>query len=91
MKVAWRVTRLGKDDFKCDLCGQRGDTFHFVPGISSPDCEVVFACPRHDAGGYWVRLVEWFDKSEFWDKHIAEKYGGREALRKLDERFDRRS
>lgn len=72
--------------FACDRCGKPADTVHFVPWVTTCE-EVLFACPGHDAGGYWVRLAELFRKPERWADHIGRKRGGATALALLDARL----
>jgi hypothetical protein len=60
----WRRTRLTRDLIRCDLCGKKADTVHFLtdgqyPGTGGADdqIEAVFACPDHDAGGTTSSLL----------------------------------
>lgn len=92
--VDWRRTDLTPDLIRCDLCGAKADTIHFLadgryPGTDGEDddVEAVFACPKHDAGGYHVELDHWFGK-EGTREHIGEKTWGVAALGAVDDRFD---
>src|SRR4051794_34687040 len=96
MTPTWRRTELTRELIRCDLCGKRADTVHFVtdggyPGTGSNDEEVeaVFACPQHDAGGYYMDLDRWFNSKEAVPEHIAEKTWGRAALAAIGGRFDK--
>jgi hypothetical protein len=84
-----------RDLIRCDLCGKKADTVHFLtdgqyPGTGGADDQVgaVFACPDHDAGGYHVELARWFDPQEGLPEHIAEKTWGQAALAAVDRRID---
>lgn len=79
----------------CDLCGKPANTVHFVPWVDRVG-EVVFACRRHDAQGYWTELTrldsgppDWRNPSRKYTMrdHIATKEGGAYALKRLDERL----
>lgn len=87
--ATWRVTTDDKDlNYRCDLCGKPADTVHFVKWITKCE-EVLFACPDHDAGGYWTTLKRWFDPKERFPEHIADKGPeGLDALALLAERID---
>lgn len=95
MAPTWRRTELTRDLIRCDLCGKKADTVHFVtdgqyPGTGQNDdrVEAVFACPQHDAGEYHVELDRWFDSKEGMPEHIGEKTWGRAALAAIDSRFN---
>jgi hypothetical protein len=90
----WRRTELTRDLIRCDLCGEKADTVHFLTdgqypatGGNNENVEAVFACPQHDAGGYHVELDRWFSKEAI-PNHIAQKTWGRAALAAIDGRFD---
>jgi hypothetical protein len=86
--MTWRTLKPAKDlDFRCDLCGKPADTLHFVPWVGQTE-KVVFACPTHDAGGYWVELARWFDPAQAFPQHIADKDGGLESVALLEARIE---
>jgi hypothetical protein len=92
--VVWRELRpLSAELFRCDLCGDPADTLHLWPWCDRRCEAVLFACPRHDAGGYWLRLDEFLDERDEWTRHLADKVDPRDPepgglgllLRRLDE------
>lgn len=90
----WRRTDLTRELIRCDLCGKKADTVHFLtdgdyPGKGGKDDQVkaVFACPQHDAGGYHVELDRWFNPKERFPQHIGEKSWGEAALAAVNGRF----
>ena len=89
VNVNWRRTELRRSHIRCDLCGDEADTLHFLTEGGYPKVEtegdwegveVAFACPKHDAGGYWVHLDRWYDQAERFPDHIREKSWGAAAL-----------
>jgi hypothetical protein len=95
-EVHWRRTKLTRDLIRCDLCGEKADTIHFVtdgdyPGSDGRDdqVEVVFGCPKHDAGGYHIELKRWFNPEEGVREHIDQKTRGQAGVAAADRRFDR--
>lgn len=88
MTVTWRSTTPDeKLDYRCDLCGAPADTLHFVPGVCGTR-EVLFACPKHDAGGYWIHLKRWFDPKERFVEHVMKKQNSEAGLVLLADRID---
>lgn len=93
--TTWMATTAERDlDYRCDFCGEKADALHFVPwigpeGTRTATREVLFSCPEHDAGGYWVALSRWFDPRERFDEHVERKAGGLEALALYSERVYR--
>lgn len=82
----------------CDLCGAKADTVHFVPYIIGCH-DVLFACPPHDPGGYWLTTADFDDgPPDFRDpsrlytsrSHILAKNDGWLALVLLLERLNGR-
>ncbi len=64
--TTWRSTKPdSKLDYRCDLCGEPANTIHFVPWSGQCD-EVLFACPDHDPGGYWL------DLDRFWTNEMQD-------------------
>lgn len=88
--TTWRTTKSTSElDFRCDHCGEKANTLHFVPWVGGLDTEeVLFACPKHDPGGYWVTFTRWFDPREDFPHHVWQKQGGPEALALLEQRID---
>jgi hypothetical protein len=93
--VEWRRTELTRDLIRCDNCGKKADTVHFLTdgdypgkGEKNDDVQAVFACPKHDAGGYHVELGRWFDPKENFQTHIGQKAWGKAALGAIHTRFD---
>jgi hypothetical protein len=85
----WRRTDLTRNLIRCDLCGAKAESVHFLsdgdyPGKSGDAVEAVFACPKHDAGGYHVEFDRWFDPGENFPQHIAQKFSGR-GCRRVDQ------
>lgn len=83
--VTWRELRpLEESLFRCDYpgCGEQANTIHLVPWCDRNCEQALFACPRHDPGGYWFPLAEWIDSEQRdgWVRHLGEK---------LDPRCDR--
>jgi hypothetical protein len=72
--VVWHeIVELRADLFRCDLCGEQADTVHLVPWCGV-ECEhVLFACPRHDPGGYWLSVCDWLADRDDWQRHLEEK------------------
>jgi hypothetical protein len=86
--VVWRTTRpLPELDYRCDLCGSRADSAHFLPWVTTATT-VALACPDHDPGGYWVRLRDIWDDGRDLISHIGGKINGDHAVALLAERID---
>jgi hypothetical protein len=80
------------DAATCDLCGEKANTVHFVPYDGSEQCvtECLFACARHDAGGYWLSIDEHL-RGKAWPHtthHIEGKVWGPKALMLIANRLD---
>jgi len=93
--VNWSRTTLTRGLIRCDLCGRRADTVHFVTDGEYPQgdglearVEAIFACPAHDAGGYTADLDSWLDGSSGFAEHVADKTWGPSALAAVNGRFD---
>jgi hypothetical protein len=84
--VTWSYTRGTPEMLRCDLCGEQADTIHIC--FDDDNIEVVFACPAHDPGGYWIEVQRWFAETLDWINHLGEKDWGFEAIRKLAVRLD---
>jgi hypothetical protein len=83
----WRdISPLDPDDLRCDRCDEVADAIHFVSSAGGypreGDVHAVFSCPRHDAGGYDLLLVDWLDTGErhSTQDHVGRKLWGTEAL-----------
>lgn len=92
----WRRTELTRDLIRCDLCRERADTAHFhtdggYPKVGGNDdrVEVVFACPKHDADGYWIALDDWFNPDRDVSNKIEAKTWGRAGVEAINVRFAR--
>jgi hypothetical protein len=93
-QVVWHERRdLTPDLFRCDLpgCGDQANTIHFVPWYES-SCEVVlFACPRHNPGGYVIGVEEYVAGEECWRFFLepdTRLYGDRLGLELLLDRVE---
>lgn len=102
MSERWiELREITADSYRCDLCGEQADTIHFVPWVTGTilirpgeqehdsDCKkCLFACPRHDPGGYHFELDVWLDPAQHdrMARHLDEKGGL--ALARLYERED---
>ncbi|TMC50367.1 MAG: hypothetical protein E6J20_17215 [Chloroflexi bacterium] len=87
----WTMATLPKrrGGYRCDECGARADTIHFLPRIVDCD-EVRFACAEHDPGGYWVSFKRWvtpLHRGYTFADHIWQKHGGPIALLLLAQRL----
>jgi hypothetical protein len=75
-RVVWRELRDPTPDlFRCDLpgCDQQADSIHLVPWCNE-DCEAaLFACPRHDPGGYHFTVADYLGDRIDWHRHLDEK------------------
>lgn len=82
--VTWRTTAPDSElDYRCDLCNEKASTIHFLPWVIR--CErVLFACPKHDPGGYWTDLP----LSDRMFRHIEGKPGSTDALMHYGARID---
>lgn len=91
----WSRTQLTRGLIRCDLCGRRADTIHFLTDGEYPQgeglearVEAVFACPAHDAGGYTADLDRWLDGSTGFAQRVGEQTWGPAALAAVNARFD---
>jgi len=73
---------------RCDRCGKRADAIH-VLRIGRDDQRVELSCPKHDAGGYWFPLKDWFATKNYTMRHhLADKYdGGGKTIELIDKRL----
>jgi hypothetical protein len=75
-RVTWHELRpLTAALFGCDFpdCGEQADTIHLVPWCDRECEQVLFACPRHDAGGYCIEVESYLEEWIDWKQHLAEK------------------
>ncbi len=57
---------------RCGCCGERADTVHFLPWATDDVERVEFACPRHDADGYFCDIESmWTGPADFRDPRRA--------------------
>lgn len=86
----WRTTKQDSElDIRCDLCRKPADTIHWVPWVGGRAPEkVLFACPDHDPGGYWLDLKRWFNPSERLQEHVAKKAKGDIAIALYEARIN---
>jgi hypothetical protein len=70
---------LTADQFRCDLCGEQALTIHLVPWCTLDCEEALFACERHDPGGYWFGVSDFLDDTDRWVAHLGEKVDYRES------------
>jgi len=75
-QVRWHELRpLGASLFRCDVprCRGQADTIHLLPWCGAECEQALFACPRHDPGGYWFPVRDWLRHRRRWQRHLAEK------------------
>jgi hypothetical protein len=72
--IVWHELRpLTAELFRCDLCGDQADTIHLVPWCDGRCERALFACPRHDPGGYHFEVADWLSDRIDWDRHLLDK------------------
>jgi hypothetical protein len=74
--VVWREIRpLAAELFRCDFpdCGEQADTIHFVPWCDCSCERALFACERHDPGGYHFAVDDFLDDRIDWREHLLDK------------------
>jgi hypothetical protein len=65
---------------RCSTCSAWADTAHILPWVTCAQ-GVEFACPRHDPGGYWIRLdAHGLPATETTWGHVADKRSGLHAI-----------
>lgn len=77
-EARWRAAhcKLKAGAIVCDTCGEPADTIHFVPWVvvaEGQERRIEAACPRHDPGGYWLRVQDLTDNPLRCLAHLAGK------------------
>lgn len=91
VQVTWRELRpLAAELFRCDFpgCGEQADTIHLIPWCDG-DCKcALFACPRHDPGGYHFPVADFLGDRIDWDRHLLDKLEADERRRMVGGWFE---
>lgn len=77
-KATWRRTSpVTPDQLKCDLCLEPANTVHWLPYADDEATQVLFACPSHDPGGYWLPVTEVLRNDGIIDRDTAKHIDGK--------------
>src|SRR5687767_8512731 len=69
----------------CSRCAKPSKHIH-ITGYTNPveqTMVVEAVCDDCCIGGYDFPIAEWYNPAEGWERHIGQKFWGREALRQI--------